>query len=255
LLLPRLRRRLSVDALTALATLVFAAASATLATVHDARLAGVVLVAAGIAWMAVMSTINTAAQTAVSGWVRARALAVSLLVIQGSMALGAVVWGAVAARAGIPAALLGGAGGLGLGLVVVGRFRLEQHAGLDLTPSPSALPPPPRLDAESLADGPVLVTVEYVIDPERADAFLEAMQDLGRVRRRDGAQLWGVFRDAAHPARFVETFTADSWIEHLRQHERITVSDRVLRDVARSFHVGSEPPVVTHLIGAASRSG
>jgi len=253
LLLPWFQRRFSVDVLTALATLVFAAASATLATIHDARLAGPVLIAAGIAWMAVMSTINTAAQTAVSAWVRARALAVSLLVIQGSMALGAVVWGSVAARAGIPMALLGGAGGLGVGLLLVGRFRLEQHAGLDLTPSPSALPPPPKLDADALEDGPVLVTVDYRIDPARADDFLEAMQDLGRVRRRDGAELWEVFRDAADPARFVETFTAESWVEHLRQHARVTVSDRVLRDVARSFHVGAEPPVVTHLIGARAR--
>src|SRR5262249_14139140 len=122
----------------------------------------------------------------------------------------------------------------------------------DLTPSPSALPPPPLLDQERLDDGPVLVTVEYRVDPARADEFLGAMQHLGRVRRRDGAQLWGVFRDAADPARFVETVTTDSWIEHLRQHQRITVSDRVLRDVARSFHVGDEPPVVTHLIGASA---
>ena len=82
---------------------------------------------------------------------------------------------------------------------------------------------------------------------------MQAIRPLARVRRRDGAQLWGVFRDAADPTRYVETFTVESWAEHLRQHERMTVTDRALVASVRSFHVGDQPPLVTHLIAAPLR--
>jgi MFS family permease len=250
--LPALRRRLSTDRLMAWATVLFALASATLAVVHDPVVAGAVLIGGGAAWMATMSTINTAAQTAVSTWVRARALAVSLLVIQGSMAAGALLWGSVAIRTGIPVALLIAGGGLVVGLLVVSRFRLGATEALDLTPADPV--PAPAIAGELPIDGgPVLVTVDYRIDPARAEEFVDAIRRLARIRRRDGAQLWGVFRDAADPARYVETFTVESWAEHLRQHERMTVSDRELQGEARAFHVGEEPPVVTHYIAAPAR--
>jgi Transmembrane secretion effector len=185
----------------------------------------------------------------VSAWVRARALSVSLLVTQGSMALGALLWGTVAVHAGLPAALLMAAGGLLIGLVLVSRFRLGASEGLDLTPA-DPVPAPPLAGDVAADGGPVLVTVEYLIEPPRSEEFVRAIRRLARVRRRDGAQLWGVFRDAADPARYVETFTVESWAEHLRQHERMTVADRELVAIVRSFHVGDELPLVRHLIAA-----
>jgi MFS family permease len=247
--LPELRQRLAIDGLIAGATACFALASVTIAIVRQPIVAGFVLIVAGAAWMTVMASINTAAQTSVSGWVRARALAVSLLVIQGSMAGGAVVWGSVAAHTGLPAALLIAAGGMIAGLLLVNRFQLGASEGLDLTPAPGASPPDVAGDL-GVDGGPVLVTVDYQIDPERADEFVAAMRHLGRVRLRDGARRWGIFQDATDPARFLETFTVESWAEHLRQHERMTISDREVQAIVRSFHVGEEPPVVTHLIAA-----
>jgi MFS family permease len=250
--LPALRRRFPVDRLMAVAAATFALASAALGVVRDPVVAGIVLLAGGAAWMTTMATINTAAQTSVSTWVRARALSVSLLVIQGGMAVGALVWGSVAVHAGLPAALLIAAGGLLVGLVVVSRFRIGASEGLDLTPADPV--PAPSLAADLAADGgPVLVTVEYRIEPDTAAEFVQAIRRLARVRRRDGAQLWGVFRDAADPARYVETFTVESWAEHLRQHERMTVTDRALVAAVRSFHVGDQLPLVTHLIAAPLR--
>src|SRR5258708_24892316 len=73
--------------------------------------------------------------------------------------------------------------------------------------------------------GPVLVTVEYSIDPVDAAEFIAAMREMRRIRRRDGAVRWGLFEDAAKPGRYLESFLVQSWGEHLRQHERITVSD------------------------------
>ncbi|HKN10095.1 MAG TPA: MFS transporter, partial [Pseudomonadota bacterium] len=100
-------------------------------------------------------------------------------------------------------------------------------------------------------------TVEYRIDPVNRQPFLAALEKLARERRRDGAYAWGVFEDAAAPGRFLETFLVESWIEHLRQHERVTNADRVLQDAVARFHVGdhlgghlSGAPSVTHFIAA-----
>ena len=97
--------------------------------------------------------------------------------------------------------------------------------------------------------GPVLVTVEYHIDARNREAFLVAVDKLGRERYRDGAYQWGIFEDAAEQGRFLETFFVNSWLNHLRQHERITNADRLLQDAIARFHIAGAPKV-THLIAA-----
>jgi hypothetical protein len=96
--------------------------------------------------------------------------------------------------------------------------------------------------------GPVLITVEYRVEPSRVDDFKRAMATMRRARRRDGAMSWGLYEDAAVPGLVMETFVVHSWLEHLRQHERVTHADRENQDAARAFHIGAEPPVVRHLI-------
>jgi len=95
----------------------------------------------------------------------------------------------------------------------------------------------------------VLVTVEYRIDPAQRGPFLAALDRLGEERRRDGAYRWGAFEDAADPARFVETFLVESWLEHLRQHERVTNADRVMQSEVQRFDLEGKPKV-THMIAA-----
>ena len=80
-------------------------------------------------------------------------------------------------------------------------------------------------------------------------AFLDAMEQLHQQRRRDGAYDWGIFEDAAEEGHYVETFHVDSWLEHLRQHERVTNADRIVQDAALKFHIDGMPKV-THLLGA-----
>ena len=91
--------------------------------------------------------------------------------------------------------------------------------------------------------------MEYQIDPRNREAFLEALAKVGHARRRDGAYAWGAFEDAAQEGRMVETFLVESWLEHLRQHERVTNADRVLEAAARRFDAAGAPKV-THLIAA-----
>jgi Transmembrane secretion effector len=108
--------------------------------------------------------------------------------------------------------------------------------------------PAPIADREVDEDqGPVMVTVEYRIDPRSRKQFLVALDRLGKERRRDGAYAWGVFEDAAEEGRMVEIFLVESWVEHLRQHERVTNADRLVEDTVDRFHMHGTPKV-THLI-------
>jgi hypothetical protein len=149
---------------------------------------------------------------------------------------------------GIPRALLVAALALALGLLVAARFPVSFAQGLDL--EPSSRPGPVVVNEPQAEHGPVLVTVEYRIDPHRTAEFALAMLELGRVRRRDGAVDWGLFEDVAEQGRYLETFMVESWAEHLRQHERPTVADRQIWERVRSFHLPDGPPTVSHLVYA-----
>ena len=245
-LLPRLRQAVPVDQRVVAATCLFALAMVALAVLGRPVLVWLAMVGAGAAWLAVLTSFNVATQTAVPRWVRARALAVYLLVFQGGLAAGSALWGVAAARLGERAALLAAAAACGMGVPAALRWRLQGIGALDLTPS--VRPEPVTVIDPEPDDGPVLVLVRYRVDPARTGEFAAAMRAMRRVRRRDGAYRWGLFEDVADPGCFVETYVVRSWAEHLRQHERFTAEDLAVRDRVRSFHVGEDPPAVSHFI-------
>jgi MFS family permease len=247
LALPWLRARVTSDRLVAVATLAFAAVSLALALARRPLLAGAVLVVGGMAWTAGMSTLNVAAQNAVPAWVRARALAVGLLALQGGMALGALLWGAVATTVGIPRTLAAGAVVLVAGSALTTRWALHGLSNLDLRPDSRWTLPQTACELEG-DEGPVLVTLEYHVAPADAEAFLAAARRLEAIRRRDGAIRWNVYHDTEDGTRWVETFVVESWLEHLRQHERVTASDRSVLDAARQYHRGPDGPRIRHHI-------
>jgi len=246
--LPFLRRRLGPDRLVAVAV---AGTSGALILFGLARRPPIALAAsvlAGISWISVLATLNVSAQVALPGWVRGRGLSIYVAVMFGCLTVGSALWGQLASWAGLPAAHLAAAA---VGLVTIPlfwRWKLQTGAALDLTPSMHW--PEPVLSQEVEGDrGPVLVTVEYLIRPEDRALFMEALISLSRERRRDGAFDWWVFEDVAKPGRFVETFMLDSWLEHLRQHARVSNTDRELQERVRGFHIDGIPQV-THLVAA-----
>lgn len=252
-LLPRLRSWAPPDLLVAVATALFSGSLVALALAHELAIAFPAMLAAGVAWISLMASLNVAAQTSSPRWVRARALGAYLLVFQGGLAIGSIIWGAVATAASVSTALLGAAAFLVAGLLAAPRFRLRSGGERDVT---SHQWPEPLVSAEPDHDrGPVLVTVEYRVDPDQAGEFVAAMRELGRTRRRDGAYRWGLFRDVADPERFVETFLVESWVEHLRQHRRGTVADRELLERIHGYHRGPRAPVVSHLLSEARLAG
>ena len=245
--LPRLRQRMSVDALSATGTAVFALVMLLASSQPHPVLLYASMLFAGFGWLTMMVHLNVAVQIATPFWVRARALAVYILVFQGAMALGSLLWGTVAKYRGVPLALDAAGVFMLLGLTVVRRYPLESAQGLKLDPS-SHWPELSVLSPPEPDHGPVLVTVEYRVDPKDRHQFAEAMRAVGRSRKRDGALQWGLFRDTADPWRQLEMFMVESWVEHLRQHERTTVADLEIEMRARSFHVDQEAPRISHLI-------
>jgi MFS family permease len=244
-----MRLLFSTDLLVAGATCAFALVVAASALVRHFGLLFLVMVIGGVAWITLMASFNLATQIAVPSWVRARALALYLLVFQGCMAVGSVLWGIVAEHAGIAVALWSAAGGLVVGLGMMVRYRLDTGEALDLRPS-APWPEPSLVVEPDPEDGPVLVMVEYRISPEHARDFKIAMQAVRRQRLRDGAFRSGLYCDPAEPNRYLLTFVVESWAEHLRLHDRATVSDRIAEERARAFHVGEASPTVSHYIYA-----
>jgi MFS family permease len=244
--LPRLRTKLSRDAIITGSTAVFAAALGCVALVTELPVVVVALAAAGFAWLSVLTDLTTATTTLASAWVRARALAMYLLVFQGAMAVGSAGWGALADAIGHGSTLAVAAGGLALTLPLALRYRVRD-SGIDITPSPRRNELKVEWDPD-LEQGPVVILVEYRIDPKRASEFMHAAQELGRIRRRDGARRWGVFRDASDASRYLEFFAVESWGEYLRQRERLTVGDIEIQERVRSFHVADGLPKVGRFI-------
>jgi MFS family permease len=244
LILPGLRARLGAQRLTTAAALGFAAAQVLLGAVPALAAAALALAVSGAGWLALLTTLSAAAQMVLPAWVRARGLAAYLLVLFGGLALGSGAWGALAEWIGLRRAfeLAGAAVAV---VLLFWRVRLPESA--DLSPAPRW--PDPQLAASLEPErGPVLVTVEYAIDPVEAEPFARAMRALGRIRLRDGALRWGLWADAGRPGRYLESFVVESWLEHLRQHERMTIADREVQAAARAFHRGGEPPRVTHFV-------
>ena len=95
---------------------------------------------------------------------------------------------------------------------------------------------------------PVMILIEYRIDPADRAAFLTALFRLSRERRRDGAHAWGITEDAADPGLLLEWFMVESWAEHLRQHERVSRADADIQEEVLCFHRGEGRPVARHFL-------
>ena len=247
-LLRRLKARIGPDRTVAAGTFGTAVALALFGIAQGAAIALVACIIAGMSWIIVLASLNVSAQVSLPEWVRGRGLAFYMTLAFGALTLGSAVWGKLGELLGLPIAhYIAAVGALGI-IPLTRRWKLQTGAGVDLTPS-SHWPVPVVTHELDHARGPVLVTVDYRINPHDRDAFLAALSELGRERRRDGAYAWGIFEDVAERGSFRETFFVESWLEHLRQHQRVTNADRLVQDAISRFQVAGEPKV-SHFIAA-----
>ncbi len=247
--LQRTRSLFSSDALLAIGTTIFAAALWGVAVFHSLVLLSAAILIGGAAWTAIISLMTTVMQNLAPDWIRARAMAVFMLVYMGTWTAGSAFWGYVAGRQSTYFSLVAAAIGTAVCPILVLISRLPDTP-VDLG-AWDHWGRPMLVGEVDASQGPVLVTVEYEVDPKKAEEFLEALHKFARVRRRDGASRWGVYRDTEHPTQYVETFIVESWAEHMRQHERLTRGDRDLEENVARFE--SEPVKVRHFIYARSK--
>jgi len=201
----------------------------------------------GAAWTVFMATFNTLVQNLAPDWVRARVLAIYLFVFQGSVALGSTLWGVAAEHTSARTALLLSSIGIAacLALPVVARLPVAK-ASLETWNHWGKLSMVTQPEPD---EGPVLVAIEYRVDPVKAPEFLDALHDYQRIRRRDGAMRWGVYYDAENSGVYLENFIVESWAEHARQHDRFTVADRKFEERVLSLIL--EPPKTRHFLYAS----
>ncbi len=242
--LPKLRQHFSNSQIIFGGFLAFGANILLLSWTKIYLLACVAMVLGGMGWLAVLSTLNTMAQLSVSSWVRARALSLYYSAFFGSMALGSLIWGIVATHFSLSLTFL--FAGVGLILSAILTASIKHTESYDNTPH--EMPAAPEVTKDKLNQGPVMVTVEYFIDQKDTPAFVRNMQEMRLVRLRENSFFWSLFEDTEIEGRFLECFMTDSWVEHLRQHERSSVAIRKLQTSINNFHKGEGRPKVSHYI-------
>jgi MFS family permease len=250
-LLPRLRARLSADALLTAGSIGMAVVTLLLAYAHVTAAAAVALVVGGACWILALSTLNSLYQLSLPRWIKARGMSFYLMVFQGGGAVGAAVMGVAAEHAGLTPTLTIAAAGLALGPLAALRWRFRPIPPEDLLPAGDW--PAPHLAEDQTPDGPVLVSVEYWAQPGLEEQLMTALQRTRFSRRRTGATSWRAWQDASDPSRILEQFVVASWDEHLRQHERVTKRDQGRLDRIRELTDPAHPVTVTHWLAVTRR--
>src|SRR4051812_21993123 len=245
--LQRVRNLWDRDQLAVYGSIVQAGATVAVASSPTIWTAAPGMFVAGIAWITVANSVTVAAQLSLPDWVRARGMSIYQMAIMGSSALGAVVWGRIAEWTTVPTSLLCAAVAMLLGLFFTRGRPLEGEQEHDHTPTHPFPEPVPAREMQA-DDGPVMVTLEYQIDPARGVEFHSTMAESRGARLRNGALSWGLFEDVQYPGRYVEYFACETWADYLRQFDRFTAMDQQLQSMRYAFHLGSEPPRISRFI-------
>jgi MFS family permease len=246
-LLPRLRARLSPDAMLATGSIGLAAVTLVLAFAQVIAADAVALAVGGGCWILALSTLSSLYQLSLPQWIKARGMSFYLVVFQGGNAVGSAVMGIAAAHAGLSTTLTIAAAGLALGPLAALAWRFQKIPPEELQPA-GDWPAPQLVTAAGPESpvGPVLVTVEYLARPGSENELMTALERTRFSRRRTGATSWRAWRDASDPSRILEQFVVASWDEHLRQHERVTQRDQARLDRVRALTDPGHPVTVTH---------
>jgi MFS family permease len=241
--LPRFRARRSHDAVLTISAVAFAITLAVAAVTREFLWLALAMPLAGAAWLGTLSSLQIAAQAIAPGWVRARSLAIYFMTLNGAIAVGGTLWGTVATHTSVQAAVAVAAAMMLAGIPVLARFRL---GSTDEPESVAIGDEPAPVDDVPHDAGPVLVQIEYVVLPHQRERFIQEMQELGRLRRRDGAYTWECCFDIRDRRCAVEAFQIESWLEHLRTHERM--GPPIHRVLERVRALCSEPPRARYFV-------
>src|ERR1700730_14446613 len=255
LILPWARAHFSPETFTPLAMLGRWIAVGRVGLVREPQAFLLVAALAGVVWTVMAAELWLAAQRAMPVWARGRMNATVIMVSQGAMALGGIVWGTIAATAGVRTALLVN---VFLGICSVALLRLlraplsidfPMTANLNAVPATVANVGYKLLYRPQPKDGPVLLTVEFQLDRSRGAKFVDLMAEVRLIHLRSGAYSWQLFEDPSRHNTFRMEVMFPSWTQYLLQQARMTKADREIFEEAESLHVGPVPPEVRMYLG------
>jgi MFS family permease len=247
LLSVRLRQALSSENIVRIAFLGFALCAAIAAVSSTMLATAAAMLLGGACWVLALSLFNVTVQLSTPRWVVGRALSIYQTATFGGMAVGSWFWGVVADERSVSAALLWAAAAMLVGGAVGLVYALPKELTLDLDPLDRWKEPHLEIDLQPRS-GPIVVTVEYIIQSKDVAAFLEVMIDRKRIRRRDGARRWTLMRDLEHPEIWTESFQTPTWVEYVRHSQRMTKADAGVSEKLRALHSGAEGPRVKRAI-------
>ena len=201
----------------------------------------------GASWVLVLSSFNLAVLASSPRWVAGRTLALFQMALFGGIALGSGTWGLLAERLSISEALVLSALVHLLAVLVGLRWALPDEKDANLEPLNRWKHPSLSMEIQHRS-GPIVITIDYRIREEDVREFLALMAERRRIRRRDGARHWHLLRDLAEPELWTERYDTPTWLDYVRQAQRITQADARIVDRLSELHRGAEPPQVRRRI-------
>ena len=236
----KLRGRLGDEVSIRLCMIVMGVCVALVAISRLPVLSGSALVFAGAGWTASVTLFNVGVQLAAPRWVAGRALAAYQAAITGGIALGSWMWGSIANVIGVEGALLISGAALVASPLLGLWMRMPTVSGPNELSLDVLADPEVRLSLTPRS-GPIVIEIEYRVDPAKARLFYAVMQHVQLSRQRNGAYGWSIARDIADPELWTERYHCPTWHDYLRQRSRSTASERALHLRANEFHIGPEP--------------
>ena len=250
-ILPRLRPKASVESLITGSIALLAIVTFTMGYVRDFAILCLVMGLGGAAYITILSKFYTIGVKSAPKWIGARVLAVYLLILNGGLVVGSIIWGTVANTFGIPDTLLVASLTLGATIIAKKRYSSTLLEDLDFTPASDhwSLPPQSLVDP-SQNDSQALITIEYnKIDPKLSDEFEQSVRELGRILKSEGMAYWELFQDPSDIGHYIEIRIADTWTDHMRQHEYVTKNVQFMENKIRALIKDCPQPIISHYIG------
>ena len=241
-ILPWLRARYAPNTLTILANLLVLLVYGLMAVVRQTEPFFLFAALAGVGWTLSASELWVAAQRAMPGWARGRMNATVIVVSQGAMAVGGVIWGTAAATVGVRYALAGAGVLLLIGLVLAFPLSINFTGALNFDPASVTTFSPKVISTPQPDHGPVSITVEFKVDGARRREFVSLMREVRLIHLRNGAHGWGLHEDLICFNTFRLEIMVPSWNDHLLQLERMTKAEEQVLKKAWSLHTGASPP-------------
>ena len=247
--LPWLRLRFDRNQLVFMGQVILSASAIGVVLAPNLWIAAPLMMINGAAWIITANSLSIAAQFALPSWIRARGMSIFQMSLMGGSAIGAAVWGKLADSTDVTVSVICGSIFGFIAVLGTNHLKIEGGTEEDLTPvCPIEHAIPDRnIDHD---EGPVMISVEYQIDPNHMQEFKKLMKQSKNARLRQGAMSWSLFEDAEKEGKILEYFVFETWADYLRRFDRFTTNDLNLQDERFSFHLGDTAPIITRRVAS-----